>query len=174
MTEIYDRRAGNAPAIAAPAIDAGVDPFILNGQTIREAPARAGRVYALSSGMMTPKTLSNIFARRVVENPQHSIFFVGYADPESPAGILRNAKRGERCRSIPTGRRSRCVARSSSSNSARTHRASRRRLCKEAFAEENCARARRSARGRMDASDVGCELPGSEVIVPAPGVEIEL
>ena len=34
--------------------------------------------------MMIPKTLSNIFARRIIENPQHSIFFVGYASPESP------------------------------------------------------------------------------------------
>ena len=39
-----------------------------------------------------PKTLSNILARRLVENPQHSIFFVGYADPESPAGLLRDAQ----------------------------------------------------------------------------------
>src|ERR1700745_60032 len=42
--------------------------------------------------MMTPNTLSNIFAQRIVDQPRHSIFFVGYADPESPAGILRNAR----------------------------------------------------------------------------------
>ena len=72
-----------------------IAPFVLNGQTIRDAPARAGRIYALSSGMMTPKTLSNIFARRVLEDPQHSIFFVGYADPASPAGILKAAKPGD-------------------------------------------------------------------------------
>ena len=45
--------------------------------------------------MMTPKTLSNIFARRVLEDPKHSIFFVGYADPASPAGILRAAQPGD-------------------------------------------------------------------------------
>jgi Cft2 family RNA processing exonuclease len=44
---------------------------------------------------MTPKTLSNIFARRLVGVPQHSILFVGYADPESPGGILRSAKSGD-------------------------------------------------------------------------------
>src|SRR5262249_58303923 len=32
-----------------------------------------------------------VFARRLIENPQHSIFFVGYANPESPAGLLREA-----------------------------------------------------------------------------------
>jgi Cft2 family RNA processing exonuclease len=72
-----------------------VAPFVLNGQTINDSPARPGRVYALSSGMMTPKTLSNIFARRLVGVPQHSILFVGYADPESPGGILRSAKIGD-------------------------------------------------------------------------------
>jgi Cft2 family RNA processing exonuclease len=44
---------------------------------------------------MTPKTLSNIFARRLVGVPQHSMLFVGYADPESPGGILRSAKSGD-------------------------------------------------------------------------------
>ena len=34
------------------------------------------------------------FAYRLVENPQQSIFFVGYADPESPAGLLRDAAPG--------------------------------------------------------------------------------
>src|SRR5207302_4438130 len=70
-------------------------PFVLNAETIHDARTRAGRVYALSSGMMTPKTLSNIFARRVVDQPRHSVLFVGYADPESPAGILRNARPNE-------------------------------------------------------------------------------
>jgi Cft2 family RNA processing exonuclease len=92
MTEIYDRRANNSPRVL-PRLQLfpEVSPFVLNGKTIASAPARPGRIYALSSGMMTPKTLSNIFARRVIDRPEHSIFFVGYSDPESPAGILRHA-----------------------------------------------------------------------------------
>ena len=96
MTEIYDRRANNSPRVI-PRLELfpEVAPFVLNGKTIREAAARPGRIYALSSGMMTPKTLSNIFARRVIDRPEHSIFFVGYSDPESPAGILRRAQPNE-------------------------------------------------------------------------------
>src|SRR5437762_12344222 len=96
MTEIYDRRALTTRRLL-PRLQLleEVAPFVLSGQTIHDSPAQAGRVYALSSGMMTPKTLSNIFARRVLENPQHSIFFVGYADPASPAGILKTAQPGE-------------------------------------------------------------------------------
>ncbi len=92
MTEIYDRRANQSPRVL-PRLQLfpEVGPFVLNGKTIADAPARPGRIYALSSGMMTPKTLSNIFARRIIDRPEHSIFFVGYADPESPAGVLRRS-----------------------------------------------------------------------------------
>jgi Cft2 family RNA processing exonuclease len=96
MTDIYDRRAGmTRRRLPRLQLMQEVAPFILNGQNIREAAARPGRIYALSSGMMTPKTLSNIFARRILEDPRHSIFFVGYADPASPAGVLRVAQPGE-------------------------------------------------------------------------------
>ena len=97
MTEIYDRVAHDHAGGVFPRLQLleAVAPFVLNGQTIHDRRRAPGRIYALSSGMMTPKTLSNIFARRVIDDPQHSIFFVGYADPESPAGILTSAKPGD-------------------------------------------------------------------------------
>ena len=56
MTDIYDRRAHmTRAAIAAPPTHEEVAPFVLNDETMRDAPLRAGRVYALSSGMMIPK-----------------------------------------------------------------------------------------------------------------------
>jgi Cft2 family RNA processing exonuclease len=96
MTEIYDRYA-NVGARTMPRLQLlhDLEPFVLDGRNIHEAPARAGRIYALSAGMMTPKTLSNIFARQILSDPKHSISFVGYADPESPGGILRTARPGD-------------------------------------------------------------------------------
>jgi Cft2 family RNA processing exonuclease len=97
FTDIYDRHT-HATRRQLPRLQLmrEVAPFILNDETVRATPLRGGRVYVLSSGMMIPKTLSNVFARRIIENPQHSIFFVGYANPESPAGLLRDAgKAGE-------------------------------------------------------------------------------
>ena len=95
FTDIYDRRA-HTTRRQLPRLqlmrEAG--PFILNDETVRDAPLRAGRAYVLSSGMMIPNTLSNVLGRRLIENPQHSIFFVGYANPESPAGLLREAGKG--------------------------------------------------------------------------------
>ncbi len=96
MTQIYDRFALNSRRnLPRLQLLEALEPFVLNGQTIGDAPAKSGRIYALSSGMMTPKTLSNIFARRVISDPKHSIFFVGYADPASPGGVLRAAKHGD-------------------------------------------------------------------------------
>src|SRR5437868_2739590 len=92
FTDIYDRRAHTTRRqLSRLKLMREVAPFILNDETVRDTALRGGRVYVLSSGMMIPKTLSNVFARRLIENPQHSIFFVGYANPESPAGLLRDA-----------------------------------------------------------------------------------
>jgi Cft2 family RNA processing exonuclease len=95
FTDIYDRRTHvtrrHLPRLK---LMREVAPFVLNDETVRDTAVRGGRVYVLSSGMMIPKTLSNVFARRIIENPQHSIFFVGYANPASPAGLLREAGQG--------------------------------------------------------------------------------
>ena len=176
MTEIYDRRAGMSrrqwPRLQ---LLQDIDPFVLNGQNIHDAPARAGHVYALSSGMMTPKTLSNIFARRIVENPRQSIFFVGYADPESPAGILRNARPGELVVLDPD----------EPAQTVRCHigqfqfsaHASRETLIdyakklspKKIVLVHGDPRAVEWMRAKLTV-----DLPGAEVIVPTPGVELEL
>jgi len=59
-------------------------------------PFHNGCIYALSSGMMSEKTVSNNFARLgVLENPKHGLFFVGYADPETPGGKIRAASHGD-------------------------------------------------------------------------------
>jgi len=54
-----------------------------------------GAIYALSSGMMTPKTISNGFAHSFISNPKNALLFVGYAAPDSPAGAIRATYRGD-------------------------------------------------------------------------------
>jgi Cft2 family RNA processing exonuclease len=176
MTEIYDRRALTTRRLL-PRLQLleEVAPFILNGKTIQESPARAGRVYALSSGMMTPKTLSNIFARRVIENPRNSIFFVGYADPESPAGILKTAQPGDMVSLDPDepAQPLRCHI-EQFQFSAHASRESiveyvKKLAPKKIVLVHGDVPAVEWTRARLVA-----ELPGSEVIVPTPGVEMEL
>lgn len=54
-----------------------------------------GNIYVVSSGMMTEKTLSNLLAEQILPHERNSILFVGYADPDSPAGMLKVAQKGE-------------------------------------------------------------------------------
>ena len=176
MTEIYDRFSltsrRNFPRLQ---LLEALEPFTLNAETIVEAPARPGRIYALSSGMMTPKTLSNIFARRVLEDPKHSIFIVGYADPESPAGILREALPGDQITLDPDLPRQtlRCQIEKFQFSAHAT------RESIVSYVKKLAPKKVVLVHGDPPAvewvrSQVVTELPGTEVIVPPPGTEIEL
>jgi Cft2 family RNA processing exonuclease len=176
MTEIYDRRASMSrrqlPRLQL--LDT-IAPFILNGQNIQDAPARGGRVYALSSGMMTPSTLSNIFARRVVENPRHSVFFVGYADPDSPAGLLRDAPAGEEV-VLDDGQPPQRVRCNIEQFQFSAH-ASRESLI--AYSQKLSPKKILLVHGDPPAVEwmratLSAALANAEVIVPMPGVELEL
>jgi Cft2 family RNA processing exonuclease len=176
MTDIYDRRVSmTRRQLARLQLMEETAPFILNGQKIHDAPIRAGRIYALSSGMMTPKTLSNIFARRLIENPQHSIFFVGYANPESPAGLLRDAAPGGEVALDPDepAQPVRCNIEEFQFSAHATREA----LID--YAKNLSPRKIVLVHGDPPAVEwmratLAADLPSSDVIVPMPGVEIEL
>ena len=176
ITDIYDRRArmGRRQLLRLQLLDE-LRPFVLNAETIQDARTRAGRVYALSSGMMTPKTLSNIFAQRIVDQPHQSIFFVGYADPESPAGILRNARPNDQVKLDPdeTAQRVRCHIEQFQFSA----HASRESLI--AYAQRLAPKKILLVHGDPLAIEwmrarLSLDLPNSEIVVPTPGVELEL
>jgi Cft2 family RNA processing exonuclease len=176
MTEIYDRRAHmTRRQLPRLKLMREAAPFILNDETVRDAPLRAGRVYVLSSGMMIPKTLSNVFARRLIENPQHSIFFVGYANPESPAGLLREADTGGEVALDPDKppQRVRCNIEQFQFSAHATREA----LIE--YARKISPRKIVLVHGDPPAVEwmratLTTGLPSSEVVVPGPGVELEL
>jgi len=177
FTDIYDRRARMMTRRQLPRLQLmrEVAPFILNDETVRDAPLRPGRVYVLSSGMMIPKTLSNVFARRLIENPQHSMFFVGYANPESPAGLLRDADTGGEVALDPDkpAQRVRCNIEQFQFSA----HATRETLIE--YAKKVSPRKIVLVHGDPPAVEwmratLSTELPGSDVIVPAPGVELDL
>jgi Cft2 family RNA processing exonuclease len=152
-----------------------VAPFILNDETVRDAPLRAGRVYVLSSGMMIPKTLSNVFARRLIENPRHSIFFVGYANPESPAGLLRDAGTGGEVALDPD--KPPQLIRCNIEQFQFSAHATRETLIE--YAKKLAPKKIVLVHGDPPAVEwirttLSTELPSSQVIVPTPGVELEL
>jgi Cft2 family RNA processing exonuclease len=67
-------------------------PYVLSGREVETTRVRQQHLYVLSSGMMSEKTLSNLLAARFLPDPKQSIFFVGYADPDSPGGKLKASK----------------------------------------------------------------------------------
>src|SRR3954453_7077559 len=175
FTDIYDRRTHTTRRqMSRLKLMREVAPFILNDETIRDTPVRGQRVYVLSSGMMIPRTLSNVFARRIIENPQHSIFFVGYANPESPAGLLREAGQGGEVALDPDKplQRIRCNVEQFQFSAHAT------RESLIDYAKEISPKKIVLVHGDPPAVEwmratLASELSSSEVIVPIPGVELE-
>jgi predicted metal-dependent RNase len=97
MTQVYDRFSTTSRR-HLPNFRFLKDMEIEAGSKKRKGPIpfHPGCIYALSSGMMSEKTVSNNFARQgVLENAKHGLFFVGYADPETPGGKIRTAQPGD-------------------------------------------------------------------------------
>jgi predicted metal-dependent RNase len=97
MTHVYDRYS-DVSRRHLPGFRFLKDMEIMGSDKKRKGPIPfgSGCIYALSSGMMSENTVSNIFARQgVLENKKHGLFFVGYADPETPGGRIRVAKPGD-------------------------------------------------------------------------------
>jgi Cft2 family RNA processing exonuclease len=94
--EVYDRLAARSrrkyPKLQL--LD-DIEVQVMDGRRARDFNPKKGHIYLISSGMMTENTLSNIFAQEFLAHERHSIFFVGYCDPSSPAGRLRATKPGE-------------------------------------------------------------------------------
>ena len=53
------------------------------------------RIFVVTAGMMSEHTAAHDLATRMIGDERQAIFFVGYADPETPGGRLKAAKQGE-------------------------------------------------------------------------------
>lgn len=61
-----------------------------------------GRLFVVTAGMMSEHTASHDLAVRMIGDENQAIFFVGYADPETPGGRLKASKPGETFLLSPT------------------------------------------------------------------------
>ena len=69
--------------------------IVLEKGQVEKMKLGGGRIFVLTSGMMVEKTAAHDLAARMIEDPRQSVFFVGYADPDTPGGRLKAAKAGE-------------------------------------------------------------------------------
>jgi len=172
----HDELSHHTPRLA-PGLDLlkTVRPFTLAGDEAARTPVDRPRIYAVSSGMMTPETVSNRLAQRMLSDPACSILFVGYADPDSPAGKLIAAGPGGRVQLSPDAAEQeiRCSV-ESFSLSAHGRR--------EALLDLAC----RLRPGRVVLvhgdppalewfrAQLAERLPGTPVVIPPPGETIEV
>jgi Cft2 family RNA processing exonuclease len=54
-----------------------------------------GRIFVITAGMMSENTAAHDLAVRMIGDERQSVFFVGYADPDTPGGRLKASMPGE-------------------------------------------------------------------------------
>jgi Cft2 family RNA processing exonuclease len=176
ITAVYDGMASQVPR-RFPKLQLmnEVAPYVAGGKEIQSLNPRKRAIYALSSGMMTENTLSNIFAKKVLPDPSQYLFFVGYADPNSPAGHVRNATPGSNVQLTSNG----APVPFHCHRDIFTFSAHARREDLLAYAIKVNPKTVLLVHGDDPAiewfkRELYAALPGTKVIAPPPGQEIEL
>ena len=176
LTEIYDKFAGQSPRLL-PRLQLlnTVAPFVVGGTDLDALPIKGGRIYALTSGMMSENTLSNVFASRFITNPANSLFFIGYADPNSPGGRIRSAKQGDLIQLDERRPAQKLECALDTFNfSAHASRESIREWVRKAAPKKIVLVHGDAPAIEWFRQTLSVDLPSSEVIVPVPGQPLEL
>jgi Cft2 family RNA processing exonuclease len=76
---------------------------VLDAGQAEKMKLTGGRIFVITAGMMSENTAAHDLALRMVGDERQAIFFVGYADPDTPGGRLKAAKPGETFLFSPSG-----------------------------------------------------------------------
>jgi Cft2 family RNA processing exonuclease len=76
---------------------------VLDPGQLQSMKLGGSRLFVLTAGMMSEKTAAHDLALRMIGDERQAIFFVGYADPETPGGRLKAAQPGETFLFSPSG-----------------------------------------------------------------------
>ncbi len=176
LTELYDKLAGQTCRLepCLQLLDT-VAPFVVGGADIETIPVKPGRIYAFTSGMMTENTLSNLFATRFISDPANSLYFVGYADPESPGGKIRHLNPGDPVRLDSRHKEQTLACRVETFNfSAHASRESIRAWVNEVKPKKIVLVHGDAPALEWFRETLATDLPGTEVVVSVPGVPLDL
>lgn len=96
---IYEVYARNIGELRRDAMLVPIDEFdavgdVWDPRVVREL-TREPAIIVATSGMMLENTPSALIAEKLLTDPRHGIFFVGYCDPETLGYKVRNAKKGD-------------------------------------------------------------------------------
>jgi Cft2 family RNA processing exonuclease len=96
FAEIYDLEAHRAhrqhPGLQ---LHDALNLVVLDKGQIQNMRLGGGRLFVVTSGMMSEHTAAHDLAVRMIGDEKMGIFFVGYADPETPGGRLKAAAPGQ-------------------------------------------------------------------------------
>ena len=96
FTEIYDLEAHRTHRLhTSMQLHEALQLIVLEKGQAEKMRLGGGKIFVITAGMMSENTAAHDLAARMIGDERQSIFFVGYADPDSPAGRLKAAKRGE-------------------------------------------------------------------------------
>jgi Cft2 family RNA processing exonuclease len=96
FTEIYDLEAHRAHRQhTSLQLNEALNLIVLDPGQVEKMKLTGGRIFVITSGMMSENTAAHDLAVRMIGDEKQSIFFVGYADPDTPGGRLKAAKPGE-------------------------------------------------------------------------------
>lgn len=96
FTEIYDLEAHRANRQhSSLRFSESLTLLVLERNQAEQMKLTGGRIFVVTSGMMSENTPAHTLAARIIGDERHAIFFVGYADPDTPGGRLKAAKPGE-------------------------------------------------------------------------------
>lgn len=96
FTEIYDLQAHRTHRQHTQLIlTENLNLIVLEQGQLESMKLGGGKIFVVTAGMMTEKTAAHELALRMIGHEEHAIFFVGYADPETPGGRLKKAAPGQ-------------------------------------------------------------------------------
>ena len=95
FTEIYDLEAHRAHRNHSNLkLTEALNLIVLEPGQVEKMRLSGGRIFVLTAGMMSEHTAAHDLAARMVGDERQAIFFVGYADPDTPGGRLKAARPG--------------------------------------------------------------------------------
>ena len=96
FTEIYDLQAHRTRRQhSSLQLNEALDLKVLDKGQAESMRLTPGKLFVLTAGMMSEHTAAHDLAVRLMHDERHAIFFVGYADPETPGGRLKVSRPGE-------------------------------------------------------------------------------
>ena len=96
FTEIYDLEAHRAHRNHSNLkLTEALNLAVLEPGQVDKMRLSGGRIFVLTAGMMSEHTAAHDLAARMIGDERQAIFFVGYADPDTPGGRLKAAGPGE-------------------------------------------------------------------------------